>query len=187
MATKKEIKEILKELCLTEQQMDEFWRENYDTNRIVKNLTDHGQTWRDLNGCVVRQLPSQKQKDLETVEKKRIEDEEKLAKGIKEKQDKKYYSEHFEEIMVTKIDNKEELTENELSRIRDFSIEDDKGENRRWSRSVGSVLEMCDRYFMLDWEEGLTEYQDNEFYDQPYEVKKETYEKTISVTEWVKI
>lgn len=187
MATKKEIKEILKELCLTEQQMDEFWKENYDTNGIVKNLTDHGRTWRDLNGCVIKQLPNQKQKDLESAEKKRIEDEEKVAKELKEKQDKKYYSEHFEEIMVAKIDNKEKLTENELSEITAFAIEEDEGDESRWSRSISSVLEMCCRYFMLNWERGLTECQENEFYSQPYEVSKKTYKKTITVTEWEKI
>jgi hypothetical protein len=37
----------------------------------------------------------------------------------------------------------------------------------------------------VEWEEGLTENQENEFYNQPYEVEKKTYEKTITVTEWV--
>ena len=32
---------------------------------------------------------------------------------------------------------------------------------------------------------GLTEYQENAFYEQPYEVEKRTYEKTITVTEWI--
>ena len=34
---------------------------------------------------------------------------------------------------------------------------------------------------------GLTECQENEFEDQPVEVRKHTYEKTIEVTEWIPI
>lgn len=37
---------------------------------------------------------------------------------------------------------------------------------------------------MTSWENGLTENQENEYYDQPTEVKKVTTEKTITVTEW---
>jgi len=185
MATKKEIKEILKELNLTESQMDKFWKSNYDTNFIVRNLTNSGKTWRDMNGSVIRQLPTQKERDLESIEKKRIEDEKKARKELEKKQSEEYYYEHFEELMVEKIDKKEFLTERELSEIRDFSIEDEEGDEGRWTRSITSILKMCGRYFELNWMRGLTEYQENEFYDQPYEVEKITYEKTFTVTEWI--
>ena len=58
------------------------------------------------------------------------------------------------------------------------------GENRRWTRSVRSIFEVEGRFIALDWEEGLTEQQDDVFYDQPIEVEKHEYEKTIIVTEW---
>ena len=185
MATKKEIKEILKELNLTKVQMDEFWTGCYDTNFIVKNLTDNGKTWRDMNGSVIRKLPTQKERDLESIEKKRVEDEEKTKKELEEKQSEDYYYEHFEELMVEKIDKNEKLTERELSEIREYSIEDDEGDEGRWVRHMTSIVEMCGRFFELNWSRGLTEYQENEFYDQPFEVVKSTYEKTITVTEWV--
>lgn len=185
MATKKEIKEILKELNLIEKQMDEFWTRCYDTNFIVKNLTDNGKTWRDMNGSVIRKLPTQKERDLESIEKKRVEDEEKTKKELEEKQSEDYYYEHFEELMVEKIDKNEKLTERELSEIREYSIEDDEGDEGRWVRHMTSIVEMCGRFFELNWSRGLTEYQENEFYDQPFEVVKSTYEKTITVTEWV--
>jgi len=92
---------------------------------------------------------------------------------------------NFELDMMEKIDNKIKLTESEIEElVWGFSIDTKYGENRRWSRSVQSIIDLNGRYFAIDWEEGLTELQDNAFYEQPYEVVKT--EKTIVVTEWVK-
>lgn len=99
-----------------------------------------------------------------------------------------YYYDHFNEIMVSKIDSGEKLTEKELQSLvyECNEVERNYGDNRRWSRSVESIIELCGRFFCLIWEEGLTEYQDNEFWNQPYEVEKFEYPKTIMVTEWRK-
>ena len=98
-------------------------------------------------------------------------------------------SKPYEEYILGKIDSGEELTETELSEFcGNFNVVDiSYGENRRWSRSIISIIEICGRYFALDWEEGLTEYQENEFYNQPVEVEKKEYTKTITVTEWNEI
>lgn len=94
----------------------------------------------------------------------------------------------YEEQLLRKIDDGEELTESELRGvIFDFEVEREEGENRRWSRSVTTISQIGDRYFSTDWEEGLTEYQENEYYEQPVEVQKKTYEKIITVTEWIPI
>lgn len=94
----------------------------------------------------------------------------------------------YEIEMLSKIDSGKKLTEKELSMLPyEFNeVERINGENRRWLRSVTSIIEIGGRYFKLQWEQGLTESQENEFYNQPYEVEKNTYEKTITVTEWVK-
>ena len=63
--------------------------------------------------------------------------------------------------VIRKIKAKEEFSEDELSKLRWYFGETD------------------------DWEEGLTELQENEFYDQPYFV--EPKEETIVVTRWEKI
>lgn len=91
------------------------------------------------------------------------------------------------EIMIQKIDKHEDLTEKELSRLREYSIEDIEGDEARWTRSIDSIVELCGRTFMLHWQRGLTEYQENEFMIQPYEVAKREITKTVVVTEWVKI
>jgi hypothetical protein len=111
-----------------------------------------------------------------------------MEEELKAKQEKEYYEEHYEEIILNKIDSGEKLNESELSSlVWEFEeIEREYGDNRRWSRSVTSIIKINNRYFCIEWENGLTENQPNEFYDQPYEVEKKTYEKTIVVTEWIR-
>ena len=90
-------------------------------------------------------------------------------------------SDNFEE----KVLNGEALTRAELQYlVHEYDIETDKGENRRWSRGMSTISEVQGRFFQTNWEEGLTENQENEYDEQPTEVKKVTYEKTIEVTEW---
>lgn len=174
MAYKKDIKPFLKENGYTWEDMDRFWSECCEVNWKCKMISEAGKNWSDLTMYQIEQLPTLKETTLAQIKQKE-EDEKKKAKEEKRKQDeKKYYEEHFEEILVKKIDAGEPLTESELSDMRDFSIERDYGENRRWQRSVYDICMMCDRYFALTWEEGLTESQENEFFEQPYEVYKKT-------------
>lgn len=87
--------------------------------------------------------------------------------------------------LLRKIDAGENLTEEELRLvIHDFGFESEYEENRRWTRCVSTISELCGRYFMTVWDEGLTECQENEYYDQPEEVELVEYEKTITVREW---
>ena len=96
--------------------------------------------------------------------------------------------EKYEEELLKKIDSGEELTRSELCDIIfEFKVENKKGENRRWSRSVRTISKIGDRYFSTNWEQGLTECQEDEYWEQPVEVEKVTYEKIIIVTEWKEI
>lgn len=188
MATKKEIKSFLKETGYSESDMQSFWDNLIETNMLVKKLNSCGKNWTDMNMSCIRDLPTRKQKDEENRAKREEEnrlEEERLAK---EKADAEYYNEHFEEIMVKKIDSGEELTEDELSTLAwEYEEERQHGDNRRWTRSVTSIIKLCDRFFQLNWEEGLTEYQPNEYYHQPCEVKKVEREEVIKVVQWVPV
>lgn len=96
------------------------------------------------------------------------------------------------------IDSGEELSERQL---RDFvfSYEVDRieGSPRRWTSTITSYCQVGDRYFEVEWEEGLTECQDNMFDNQPIEVGKVITEiivpeqvipEHIQITEsWVRI
>lgn len=94
----------------------------------------------------------------------------------------------FEKEMLAKIDAGEKLDENELAELcYRHSICDEEGDDRRWVREMESIIELDGRYFSIFWLRGLTECQEDEFEDQPVEVRKHTYEKIIEVTEWIPI
>lgn len=56
-----------------------------------------------------------------------------------------------------------------------------QGEDRRWTRNVSSILQVADELFRIDWEQGLTECQEDEFNHQPYQVYK--HEREVTKTE----
>lgn len=182
----KEQRAWMKEAGYTESQLDALWNSNIDTNTVIRSLNAHGMTWRDMNLSCVKQLPTQKERDLTAISEKAAKElSEKEAKE-KRLQEEKYYTEHFEEIMLSKIECNDELTRKELSTlVYEYGIETEHGDNRRWTRTNTTIVNLMNRHFSIDWEEGLTECQENEFYNQPVEVRQKTYEKTITVTEWV--
>lgn len=86
---------------------------------------------------------------------------------------------------LEKILKGEELSEGELSDlVWDYEVESQDGEHGRWHEYVKTIVELDGKYFAIDWARGLTEMQEHEFNNQPYEVKK--VEKMVKVTEWVK-
>ena len=89
--------------------------------------------------------------------------------------------------VIKAIDAGKELDENTLCDLAYYyGIDDEYGENRRWSRWRKTILNLNGRYFALVWDEGLTEMQSDEFYEQPYEVELKEYDKMVHVKEWVK-
>ena len=90
--------------------------------------------------------------------------------------------------LLAKIDNKEKLTESEISDlVAECEVEVKYGQNRRWSRSATTISKLGDRYFRIEWENGLTENQPNYFNNQPIEVELKEYEKIVKVKEWIPI
>lgn len=172
MAYKKEINPWLKENGYTWADIDKFWEECCEVNGTCRLLKQAGRTWSDLHISQIKKLPTLKEETLKQLaanaEAERLRDEE----AKKAKAEEEYYNEHFEELMVAKIDKGEPLTEQELERITEFSIKKEYGEKLRWTTPVYDVLSMCGRYFALTWYEANTESQENEFTCQPYEVYK---------------
>lgn len=188
MAYKKDIKPLLKELGYTWDQMQAFWDECIEVNWKIKMLSNSGKNWNDLTIYQIRQLPTLKEETLKQIKEKEDAERQKAIEEQEKKNADLYYNEHFDELMVKKIDKGEALTERELKKLvhEGNEVHRSNGENRRWSRSVESIIELCNRYFAVLWEEGLTENQEDSYFDQPYEVEEHTYEKTITVTEWIK-
>lgn len=94
----------------------------------------------------------------------------------------------YEKEIVYKIDTGENLSEEDIRElVFGYQVDKIKHGSGRWTQTIESIVELCGRTFRIMWEQGLTEYQENEFYNQPVEVKKHTYEKTITVTEWIPV
>lgn len=89
-----------------------------------------------------------------------------------------------------KLESGMRLSEDELCGLaygdeRDFDIVHEvKGKNRRWSRSMRTVLKDKETgtLWCVDWEDGLTESQEDGFYDQPYKVTLEQVPVTVTKT-----
>ena len=100
--------------------------------------------------------------------------------------------EEFESKLKNKTFTEEELQElvqdylftNQGDRV-EYEIIDTIYDNElnRWSRNVQTIIKYKNKYYSILWEEGLTEYQDNGFYEQPYEVIKKT--KVIEQDYWI--
>lgn len=50
-------------------------------------------------------------------------------------------------------------------------IDEQDGDSGRWTKHKTTIFKVNNDLWCVEWEEGLTEYQENEFYDQPYKVK----------------
>lgn len=55
----------------------------------------------------------------------------------------------------------------------------------RWSRPASLIFIYNNEFFRIDYDEGLTEYQEDYNFSQPYRVQKT--EKQITITEWEEI
>lgn len=78
--------------------------------------------------------------------------------------------EDYEKELLDYIDNGELNISHIKEIVFENGIQTKYGEPRRWSRSASTISQIGDRFFLTEWECGLTEYQDNEFYDNPIEV-----------------
>lgn len=87
--------------------------------------------------------------------------------------------------LLQKVLNGEYLEENELAELfyeyDDLIVDEDEGDNRRWSCFVTKTLNIFGRFFVVSGDIGLTEYQENCFDYQPEEYLNEPEVKTVKV------
>jgi len=92
----------------------------------------------------------------------------------------------FLDEFVERFDKGERFDERDISElVFAYGKEVWAGEPHRWSTPVQSVIRAGDRLFAIDWQRANTEMQENEFWEQPYEVKEVT--KMVEVKEYVKL
>lgn len=185
-STKAERTALLKKLGYTETDMQNFWNECKEINTKVKMLSNAGLNWTDLTVHQIEQLPTLKETTLKQIEEKVAQEAAEAERKVLEEEAEKYYEEHFEEIMLTKLEKGEHLTEDELRElVEEYEWEElEDGDRLRWTQVKHTIVKLGDKFFKIDWQQGLTENQPNEFMDQPYEVELHEYEKTITVREW---
>ena len=92
----------------------------------------------------------------------------------------------YEEI-VAKLKSGAKLTYSEIQyMVYDGNVvEEIEGHHHRWTRDMQTILNIDDELWAINWECGLTENQEDEFYNQPYRV--EMREKQVVVREYVRI
>lgn len=184
---REEVKAWLKETGYTVKQMDNFWEEAISFHTIVATISKSGKTWRSLHISAIKDIPELKQLHEKTEEEKARLVKEKAEREEKERADAEYYSKHFDEIILQKIEKGEPLDKDELRElVHEYKVETHHGSNRRWTRTNTTIICLMNRYFKIKWDEGLTEYQENEYWDnKPREVFMHTYQKMVEVTEWL--
>lgn len=88
---------------------------------------------------------------------------------------------------VNKLKSGEMLNESEIKTLvyDGFEVDEIEGDSYRWTQSVQTIIDIDGELWAIDWQRGLTEYQENEFYNQPYRVEKR--EKQIVITEYIAV
>lgn len=99
------------------------------------------------------------------------------------------YESNYEEILYNKIIENDYEIEDKLAEciVYNCSIQNYYGDNRRWTRTVTSIVEINNHFFEIEWEEGLTEMQDDFFFETKLiEVERKEEIVTHTVIKWVK-
>lgn len=94
------------------------------------------------------------------------------------------YKYTWEERTALKLKEKIKLSEDEISTMV-YELEkvyEEEGDEGRWERQMTTVVDLLGVQYAIDWSRGLTESQENSFYEQPYQVKVETKEVIVKKT-----
>lgn len=188
MNTKSKIKEFLSKHNQTDDGMKAIWDElakiSETANCIYKSVE---QNWQKIPLHLLEESLTAKEKILakrEEEERKKIEQQ--TNQQIKE-QDTKYYEEHFEEIILKKIENKEWLTAEDVELLinnDDFYIETVVIDKYDWTELVNTIIKLGDKYYRVYWQRALTENQENFF---EHQLAIEVEKRAIETYTWVEI
>lgn len=109
--------------------------------------------------------------------------EESLLKNGELKMDEQEFLERFYNGKTFSEEELRDIVKEEIFDIVDTQLDN---ELHRWTRTVTTIFEVKGGLFALEWQQGLTEDCDDEFYNQPYEVEKKEKTMTVKVVEYVK-
>lgn len=87
--------------------------------------------------------------------------------------DKDYYYGNFEDIMYDKITEGIDLTEEDLKDLAcGFPFYEIEKDRDSFTVDTQSIVKLRGKYFAINWQQGLEDFEDSKFDAQPYEVKK---------------
>ncbi len=90
----------------------------------------------------------------------------------------------FQEKCLSKIDNGEQLTEDELGTlVWEYSYETEELERYWCVTTMRTIVELNGRYFRINWSKGMVKQQPHEYDCQPEEVEK----RVVTITRWLPI
>lgn len=130
----------------------------------------------------VRNILQNKKTDIPTQTQDTVMDN---AESENKKEESAEQEDSFDDEVLHKIDAGEALTEREIRTLVlcGYAVEEIEHSVGRWERQVSSIVEIKNRYFSIDWSEGLTEIQENSF-DDFYPEEVESYEEIVVVKKW---
>lgn len=93
------------------------------------------------------------------------------------------------DIIATKIFSGLKLTEAERKycawgEVGEY-VDEIEGSDHRWTREMQTIFKIGEQYYSIDWMKGLTEMQENEYWDDPYKVKRKEEVITKTVVSYV--
>lgn len=184
MNTKSKLKEFLNKHNQTDDGMKAIWEELAKISEVANCIyISVEKEWQKIPMHLLEESLTAKEKILA---KRKEEDRKKIEQQIKE-QDTKYYEEHFEEIILRKIKNKEKLTAKDVEWLvndDNFYIETVVIDKYDWTELVNTIIKLGGKYYSVYWQRALTESQENFFESQ---LALEVEKKTIETYSWVEI
>lgn len=85
--------------------------------------------------------------------------------------------------VITKLINGDKLNESEIKTLlwKSHQVDELEGDCGRWTQRITTIVNINDELWAVDWDHGLTEHQESEYYNQPYRVQR--VEKVVTRTE----
>lgn len=90
------------------------------------------------------------------------------------------------EEIYKKLQNKEMLSEEEIESLvwDSEQVYEEAGKDHRWQKEMFTVVKVENKFYGICWMKGLTEYQENEYYEQPFEVGCENKTEVVKKKIW---
>lgn len=66
-------------------------------------------------------------------------------------------------------------------------VDEQEGEEHRWVKDMSTIFDIGGQLYCINWQQGLTEMQENEYFNQPYKVRREEKEVTTTVVSYIAV